>query len=112
MSTSANTEPQILYWHRDLPPLSAEAIGEHMLEATSRRVTARFSHADEEWNRSYEDLMTQVRSRMTQEVARLGGHYAHVGEEVITPQHDDAVGEAWLYGRFKYVLYREPAKGA
>ena len=73
-------------------------------------MSARFSHADEEWGRSYNDLMTQAGARMAQEVARLGGHYAHVGGEVITPQHDDAVGEAWLYGRFKYVLYREPGR--
>ena len=110
MATTTERETPILYWHRELPPLTAEAMGEHTLEATSRRVSARFSRADEEWNRSYEDLMTRVRARMAQEVARLGGHYAHVGEELITPQHDDALGEAWLYGRFQYVLYRDPGR--
>ena len=54
------------------------------------------------------DLMTQARARLTQEVTRLGGDYARVGEELISPQHDDAVGEGWLYGRFKFVVYREP----
>ncbi len=27
-----------IYWHGDLPPLEAEAMGEHVLEATSHRV--------------------------------------------------------------------------
>lgn len=109
MTDTVATAAQILYWHRELPPLSAEVMGEHTLEATSRRVQGRFSRADEEWGRCYGDLMTQARARLTQEVARLGGDYAHVGEELIAPRHDAALGEGWLYGRFKYVLYRDPA---
>lgn len=112
MITTTALEPQVVYWHRDLPPLTAEAIGEHTLEATSRRVHGTFSRRDEEWGRCYGDLMTQARTRLVQEVARLGGDYARVGEELISPQHDDAVGEGWLYGRFKYVLYKEPATRA
>ena len=111
MTATAGSDTHILYWHHQLPPLSAEAMGEYVVEATSRRVAARFSRADEEWGRCYGDLMSQARIRMEQEVARLGGDYAHVGEELISPQHDDSVGEVWLYGRFKYVLYREPVKG-
>ena len=111
MSATIVTDTQVLYWHRELPPLTAEAVGEYTVEATSRRVPARFSRADEEWGLCYGDLMAKARARMEQEVLRLGGHYAHVGEERISPQHDDALGEAWLYGRFKYVLYREPAAG-
>jgi len=41
-----------------------------------------------------------------QEVARLGGHFAHVHDEAIHPNHDDSTGEAWLHGRFGYMLYR------
>jgi len=108
MTATAGTGPPILYWHRELPPLTAEVMGEYTLETTSRHVPARFSRADEDWASCYRDLMTQARGRMEQEVARLGGHYAHVGEELISARHDDAVGDAWLYGRFKYVLYREP----
>ncbi len=111
MTTTAASPAQVLYWHRELPPLRAEVVGEHILEATSRRVPGRFSGADEEWSRCYGDLMTQARARLTQEVARLGGDYAHVGEEVITPRHDAALGEGWLYGRFNYVLYRDPERG-
>jgi hypothetical protein len=112
MIATAALDPQVVYWHRDLPPLTAEAIGEHMLEATSRRVHGTFSHRDAEWSRCYEDLMTHARASLAQEVARLGGDYAHVGGELISPRHDDAVGEGWLYGRFKYVLYKEPANRA
>lgn len=43
-------------------------MGEHTLEATSRRVQGRFSRADEEWGRCYGDLMTQARARLIQEV--------------------------------------------
>jgi hypothetical protein len=112
MIATTPCEPQVVYWHRDLPPLTAESIGEHTLEATSRRVQGTFSHRDEEWGRCYDDLMTEARARLAQEVTRLGGDYAHVGGEVICPRHDDAVGEGWLYGRFKYVLYKELADPA
>ena len=108
MTTAAAIEPQVVYWHRDLPPLAAEAIGEHTVEATSQRVKNTFARHDEAWGGCYGDLMTQANARMAEEVARLGGDYAHVAEETICPRHDDAAGEGWLYGRFKYVLYREP----
>ena len=32
----------------------------------------------------------------------------HVHDEAISPKHDDIVGEAWLHGRFTYMLYRRP----
>jgi hypothetical protein len=50
--------------------------------------------------------MSQVRDRLRQEVARLGGHYAHVLQESIDPRRDDVSGEAWLHGRFTYLLLR------
>ena len=109
MTASINPPLQIVYWHRELPPLTAETVGEHTLEADSRHVALAFSRGDEEWGRCYGDLMTRARARLEQEVARLGGHYAHVRHEIIYPRHDEAAGEAWLYGRFEYVLYREPA---
>jgi hypothetical protein len=108
MTDIAAAPTQIIYWHRELQPLRADAIGEHVLEATSRHVPGRFARSDDEWARCYDDLMAQARIRLTQEVERLGGHYAHVGEETISPCHDAALGEGWLYGRFKYVLYRDP----
>ena len=30
-----------VYWHRELPPLNADIMGEHVLEATSGRVRGR-----------------------------------------------------------------------
>ena len=98
-----------LYWHRALPPLDAEPIGEHTLEANSSRVPGTLSHRDELWDRCYQDLMANTEIRLTQELARLGGHYAHVYDESIEPRRDHATGEAWLHGRFSYMLYRQSA---
>lgn len=97
-----------IYWHRQLPPLDAEMMDEHVLEATSGRVRGSLTHRDELWNRCYEDLMSKTNARLWQEVERLGGDYAHVLHESIGSRHDDATGEAWLHGRFTYVLYRRP----
>jgi hypothetical protein len=36
--TRETLNTDVVYWHRQLPPLRAEAIGEHTLEATSHRV--------------------------------------------------------------------------
>jgi hypothetical protein len=101
---------KIVYWHRDLPPLDADPIGEHVLEATSCRVPGTISHRDDLWRVCYEDLMRQACGRIEQEATRLGGDYAHVAHEVIDSRHDPATGEAWLRGRFDYVLYRRTAK--
>jgi hypothetical protein len=50
--------------------------------------------------------MDRIDARIGQEIARLGGDYAHVRGETIEPRHDDRTGEAWRYGRFDYELYR------
>ena len=106
MSAIAGATPNIIYWHRDLPPLAAEAIGEHTLEATSSRVPGTIAHRDELWDRCQADLMARTCARLEQEVARLGGHYAHVLDESLDTGRDQATGEAWLHGRFTYMLYR------
>jgi hypothetical protein len=95
-----------IYWHRELPPLNAEVIGEHVVEATSNRVPGSIARRDELWDRVYGELMENAEIRMTQEIRRLGGRFAHVLDESIDSRHDGATGEAWLYGRFTYVLYR------
>ena len=97
---------RVIYWHRDLPPLDAEPVAEHVVEATSMRVKNSLAHRNELWDRCYDDLMAHVRDRVHQEVVRLGGDYAHVLEESIDSRHDDATGEAWLHGRFSYLLLR------
>ena len=101
-------EPHVIYWHRDLPPIEAEIMGEHTVEATSARVAGTLAHGEELWNRCHIDLMAHARTGIEQEVLRLGGHYAHVFAESIDARHNDATGEAWLHGRFDYVLYRRP----
>ncbi len=108
--TSAGSARPIVYWHRDLPPGSAEIMGEHTVEATSSRVEGTIAHRDELWERCYQELMAQARIRLEQEVARLEGDYAHVLEEVIDARRDDRTGETWLRGRFTYVLYKQPGR--
>lgn len=95
-----------IFWHRELPPLDADAMGEHTVEATSGRVPDSHAHRDELWTRCQEELMAATRLRLEQEVARLGGRYAHVLDESIDTRHDEAACEAWLHGRFTYMLYR------
>lgn len=97
---------KIVYWHRDLPPVDAELVSDHTLEADSGRIPGTIAHRDELWDRCYGQLMANAESRLVQEVQRLGGRFAHVHDEAIESKHDDAAGEAWLHGRFSYVLYR------
>jgi hypothetical protein len=97
---------KVVYWHRELPPSDAELMAEHTLEATSGRVAGTLAHRDELWDHCYQELMANAHARLAQEIARLGGHYAHVYGESIDARHDDAAGEAWLHGRFSYMLFR------
>ena len=109
MSSSGDAAPKVVYWHRELPPLDGEPMHEDVIEATSDRVPETIEAHGELWHRCYEGLVEHTRVRLEQEVTRLGGDYAHVIDEHIESQHDDASGESWLHGRFNYVLYREPA---
>lgn len=101
-------EAKIIYWHRELPPLDAEAMGEHTVEATSQPVPGTLAHRDELWEQCYTDLMAQTCIRLAQEIARFGGDYAHVLDESVESRRDDVKGTAWLHGRFTYVIYRRP----
>lgn len=109
LTVTVNTAPRVVYFHRDLPPLSADVCDDDTIEAKSHRVLGSLSHRDEAWDHCYADLMEQARATIEQEVARRGGDYAHVKDEVIDIRHDEAKGEAWLSGRFRYVLYKEPS---
>lgn len=109
MTATPETDAPIVYWHRHLPPLEAERVAEHTVEISSSRVPGTFAHRDEVWDRCNQELMAGTTSRLVDEVRRLGGHYAHVHKETITPKHDDAAGEAWLHGEFTYTLYRRSA---
>jgi hypothetical protein len=101
-------ERKVVYWHRELPPLEADPMAEHTVEASSRRVPGVLAHRDELWDQCYRELMSTAESRLAQEVARLGGDFAHVHDEAIDPKQDAVTGEAWLHGRFRYMLYRRP----
>jgi hypothetical protein len=109
--TSPRIDPKrkVVYWHRDYPPLSAELVAEHTIEANSARIPGTIAHRDELWDQCYRELMEVAEKRLIQEVTRLGGDFAHVHDETIDPKHDDAAGEAWLHGHFNYMLYRDPS---
>ena len=104
------SDGKVVYWHREMPPLEADAVGEHTLEANSGRVQGTLAHGDELWCRCYEELMNEVGSRLKQEVERLGGDYAHVLSESVESKHDAISGERWLHGLLTYVLYRRPQR--
>lgn len=106
------TQPAQIYWHRALPPLDAEPMAEHTLEAASARVPGTLARRDELWDRCYQELMANTTSRLAQEIDRLGGDCAHIHDECIDTRHDPVTGEAWLHGRFSYMLYRQPVRSS
>lgn len=106
MTAHTADEMKTVYWHRELPPLAAEFVCEHVVEAVSSRVANTLSHRDDLWDRCYAELMEDARARLAQEIARLGGDCAHVLSETVDTRRDDAAGEMWLCGRFTYALYR------
>ena len=101
-----NAEPKPIYWHRELPPPDGQPMGEHVVEASSRRVPDTIAHRDELWSRCEVELMADARARLIEEIRRLGGRFAHVLSESIETHHNPATAEAWLRGRFTYMLYR------
>jgi hypothetical protein len=106
VKTNGSDGAQVVYWHRELPPLEAEPLAEHVVEASSGRIPSTLLHRDELWIQCEPDLKARTCARLEQEVSRLGGHYAHVLHESIDPHRDEATDEAWLQGRFTYMLYR------
>src|SRR5689334_3086255 len=84
------------YWQRELPPLDAEPLGAHTVDANSVRVTGRLDRRGDLWDRCYRDLTTRVEERLRQEVRRLGGDCAHVLEEAVDSRSDARSGEVWL----------------
>lgn len=100
---------KFVYWHLELPPLAGDVIGDDLIEVTSGRVTGNLWRRDDAWERCYADLIERARVRLEQEGGRRGGDCVHVKDELIEPRRDEATGETWLYGRFRYVLYQLPA---
>jgi hypothetical protein len=96
---------KIIYWHQELPPIHAKALGEHVVEAASEHIANTLVHRDELWHQCYGNLMSNARARIEQEVVRLGGRCAHVLDESVDSRSNDVSREAWLHGRFTYMLY-------
>jgi hypothetical protein len=102
---------QIVYWRQELPPMSEELEGEHEVTARSERIHASWSERGALWGRCYDRLVANAHDRIAAEVRRLGGSCAHVTHEQITSRQDDAAGEFWLEGTFRYVMYVHPPRG-
>lgn len=105
---TASATPAMVFWHRELPPADADPLEVHTITANSSRVPGTIAYRDELWHRCYHSLMAEADARLHQELARLKGHYARVYDEAIQTRHDEVAGEAWITGRFNYVLYRRP----
>ncbi|MFN0248737.1 MAG: hypothetical protein ACKV2T_17745 [Kofleriaceae bacterium] len=101
---------KIVYWRRELPPLSEQLEGEHEVTASSDKVHYSWDQRGRLWGRCYDSLMEHARERIIQEVVRLGGSCAHVLDEAITSRQDEVAGEFWLVGTFRYVMYVHPAE--
>jgi hypothetical protein len=82
------------------------AVAEHSVEASSARVPGTIAHRDELWDACERQLVADAAARLHQEISRLGGRYAHVLDERIEVKHDAVSDEAWLHGRYAYMLYR------
>jgi hypothetical protein len=106
MHGAGAAEAKMIYWHRELPPLEAQPMAEHTVEASSAHVPDTIANRDELWKRGEDELMANARERLRDEIARLGGRYAHVLDESIQTRHNASTGEAWLHGCFTYMLYR------
>ncbi|MBA3538980.1 MAG: hypothetical protein H0T79_05070 [Deltaproteobacteria bacterium] len=102
--------PQLVYWHRDLPPLSEQLEGEHEVTAISDRVQFSYANQNTLWKQCHEQLMAHGEDRIRQEVQRLGGSCARVLTEEVTSQRNDATQEFWLAGRFRFVMFVHPGE--
>lgn len=107
---TATVANQVIYWRRELPPLSELIEGTHEIEAESPRINNDLTHRSELWKQCYPPLLEAAERRTIQELARLGGSCAHIVDEQIVAGIDDATGEFWLHGRFRFVMYRHPPR--
>jgi len=86
-------DAQTVYWHRDLPPLDAELMADHTVEATSGRVAGTLSHRDKLWDRCYQELMSNVHARL---VDRTNDLYSSHATRLVGSAYDHRNGFAVL----------------
>lgn len=98
----------VVYWKRDLPPLSEEIEGEHEVEAESSHLHYDCGRREAMWATCYGLLQQAAEERIRQELRRLGGSCAHVVDEAVTAKTNDADAVFWLRGRFRFVMYVHP----
>ena len=54
-ATIDDNRAKVVYWHRELPPVEAELVAEHTVEANSSRVPGTIAHRDELWDQYYRE---------------------------------------------------------
>ena len=91
---------KLVYWHRDLPPLDAELLAEHTVEATSGHVPGTLSHRDDLWDGCYQDLLAHTEARLAQEIARF-----------VEPIRDARAENARIHFRYALRCYRQAYRG-
>ena len=101
-----------VFWHRELPPASAEVVGEGLLEATSVRVRDCLDERGSLWESCLADLKQDAHKRLEQELHRVGADFVHVLAEITDTRRDERTGEAWLHGTFRYVLLSATSRGS
>ena len=81
--------------HRTDPVVDEIAICRRLMRSwwrnTPLKVSGRVAGTldrDELWDRWLPPAMSSAHARLVQEIARLGGHYAHVHDESIDTRHD------------------------
>lgn len=99
------SEPKVVYWHRDLPPVAAEPVSEDEVEASGPHHPIG-TDEQELWARSREALLATAERRIAQEVTMKGGTFAHVSDDHVEAHSDHTIGESWLRGRYSFVIYR------
>jgi hypothetical protein len=50
MTEEKEDRGQIVYWHRELPPVDAEMVSEHQVEAASSRIAGSIARGDAAWD--------------------------------------------------------------
>ena len=108
MSTHNTDDDKIVYWHRELPPLSAELMAEHTLEATSSRVPGTISHRNELWDRCYLELMANTQIRLAQESLASGATTPTSAMNPSTSAMTTRLAKRG-YTDASYMLYRRPS---
>jgi hypothetical protein len=95
-----------VYFHRAWPPVDARPVGEGFVEARTTPVRSSHDERTAHWAAAQTELDALSRSRIEQELDRLGADFAHVFEEHVEDHVDPGADTFQLRGRYRFVTYR------